>query len=172
MAIPQNTVPYISDRIDNLISKLFKKEGIPVRITHESTTLRQVLNTRRSNPLTSCRRAECITSNKNLSFAKNCIYRIECTTCHLVYIGSTIRNLHDRVKEHATRPASSIYKHFAAHHKIDNINDSITVTIITKERDPVNLRLKEAYYIRKLRPEINSREERSEVTELLHCFDI
>ena len=84
----------------------------------------------------------------------------------------TIRNLHDRVKEHATRPASSIYKHFAAHHKIDNINDSITVTIITKERDPVNLRLKEAYYIRKLRPEINSREERSELTELLYCFDI
>ena len=33
--------------------------------------------------------------------------------------------------------------------------------------DPVNLRLKEAYYIRKLRPEINNREERSERTELL-----
>ena len=75
-------------------------------------------------------------------------------------------NLHDRVKEHVTRPASSIYKHFAAYLKIDNINDSITVTIIAKERDPVNFRLKEAYYIRKLRPEINSREERSELTEL------
>ena len=46
-------------------------------------------------------------------------------------------------------------------------NDSITVTIIAKERDPENLRLKEAYYIRKLRPEINNREERSELTELL-----
>ena len=159
-------IPYISDRIDYRITKLFKKEGIPVRITHESTALRQVLNTRRSNP-TSCQRPECIISNKNLCFAKNCIYRIECTTCHLIYIGRTIRNLHDRVKEHVTRPASSIYKHFAAHHKIDNINDGITVTIIAKERDPVNLRLKEAYYIRKLRPEINNREERSELTELL-----
>ena len=75
--------------------------------------------------------------------------------------------MHDRVKEHVTRPASSIYKHFAAHHKTDNINDSITVTITEKERDPVNLRLKEAYYIRKLRPEINSREERGELTEQL-----
>ena len=112
-------------------------------------------------------RPECIISNKNLCFAKNCIYQIECITCHLIYIGSTIRNLHDRVKEHVTRPASSIYKHFAAHHKIDNINDSIRVTIIAKERDPVNLRLKEAHYISKLRPEINNREERSELTELL-----
>ena len=43
-------IPYISDRIDYWITKLFKKEGIPVRITHESTTLRQVLNTRCSNP--------------------------------------------------------------------------------------------------------------------------
>ena len=80
-------IPYISDRSDYRITKLFKKEGIPVRITHESTTLRQVLNTRRSNP-TSCQRPECI-SNKNLCFAKNCINQIECTTCHLIYIGST-----------------------------------------------------------------------------------
>ena len=132
--------PYISDRIDYWITKLLKK-GIPVRITHENTTLRQVLNTRRCNP-TSCRRAECVTSNKNLCFAKNCIYRIEFTTCHLNYIGSTIRNLHDRVKKHVIRPASSIYKYFAAHHKTDDINDSITVTIIAGKRDPVNLRLK------------------------------
>ena len=84
-----------------------------------------------------------------------------------VHRGSTIRNLYDRVKEHVTRPASSIYKHFPAHHKTENINDGITVTITAKERDPVKLRLKEAYFIRKLRPEINSREERSELTELL-----
>ena len=62
-------IPYISDRIDYRITKLFKREGIPVRITHESTTLRQVLNTRCSNP-TSCQRAECITSNKNLCFCQ------------------------------------------------------------------------------------------------------
>ena len=43
----------------------------------------------------------------------------------------------------------------------------LTVTITEKERDPVNLRLKEAYYIRKLRPEINSREDGRELTELL-----
>ena len=52
-------------------------------------------------------------------------------------------------------------------HKTDNINDSTTVTIIAKERDPVNLRLKEAYYTCKLRPEINDREERSELTDIL-----
>ena len=99
-------IPYISDRIDYWITKLFKKEGIPVRITHESTTLRQVLNPRHSNPR-SCQRAECITSNKNLCFAKNCICQIKCTICHLIYIGSTIRNLNDRVKEPADQHLQS-----------------------------------------------------------------
>ena len=94
---------------------------------------------------------------------QSAIYRIECTTCHLYYIGSTIRNLHDRVKEHVTRPATNI-----SPLTIKQITSMIvlTVTITEKERDPVN-RLKEAYYIRKLRPEINSREEGSELTELL-----
>ena len=50
-------ISYISDRIDYRITKLFNKEGIPVSITHENTTLRHVLNTRCSNP-TSCWRAE------------------------------------------------------------------------------------------------------------------
>ncbi len=39
--------------------------------------------------------------------------------------------------------------------------------VVTKEIDPVNLRLKEAFHIRRLKPEINNREERSELTELL-----
>ena len=46
-------------------------------------------------------------------------------------------------------------------------SSKVTIAVIAKERDPVNLRLKEAFYIRKQKPDINSREERSELTELL-----
>ena len=43
-------MPYISDCIDYWITKLFKKEGIPVRITHESTTLRGVVREQNAVP--------------------------------------------------------------------------------------------------------------------------
>ena len=39
--------------------------------------------------------------------------------------------------------------------------------IVARETDPVNLRLKEAFCIRKQKPEIDSREECSELTDLL-----
>ena len=39
--------------------------------------------------------------------------------------------------------------------------------IVARETDPVNLRLKEAFCIRKQKTEINSREECSELTDLL-----
>ena len=73
--------------------------------------LRQVLRFENHNP-SSCNKSECATSSVNLCFAKNVVYRITCTQCKQCYIGSTIRNLHDRTKEHLSKPASSVYKHF------------------------------------------------------------
>jgi hypothetical protein len=159
-------IPYISDSIDYKIKTLFKNEGFPIRITRKSTTLRQVLRSENHNP-SSCNKSECATSSANLCFAKNVVYRITCTQCKQCYIGSTIRNLHDRTKEHLSKPASSVYKHFTNNHDTENISSKVTIAVIAKERDPVNLRLKEAFYIRKQKPDINSREERSELTELL-----
>ena len=44
--------------------------------------------------------------------------------------------------------------------------------IVARETDPVNLRLKEAFYIRKQKPAINSREECSKLTDLLFLFNL
>ena len=63
------------------------------------------------------------------------------------YIGSTTRCLHDRTKEHLANDNSSVTKHLTTHHR--NHNHNIEVKVITRENDPVNLRLHEAYYIRK-----------------------
>ncbi len=60
-----------------------------------------------------------------------------------------------------------MYKHFTNNHDTENISSKVKLAVIAKERDPVNLRLKEVFYIRKQKPDINSREERSELTELL-----
>ena len=43
----------------------------------------------------------------------------------------------------------------------------IEVKIITSENDPANPRLQEAFYIRKCKPTLNSREECSEFADLL-----
>ena len=81
------------------------------------------------------------------------------------YIGSTTRFLNDRTKEHLTNDNSSVKKHLTTHHR--NNSHNIEVKVITRENDPVNLRLYEAYYIRKHKPGLNSREECTELNDLL-----
>ena len=44
---------------------------------------------------------------------------------------------------------------------------NIEIKVITRENDPVNLRLHEAYYIRKYKPGLNSRGECAELNDLL-----
>ena len=69
------------------------------------------------------------------------------------YIGSTIRPLHIRIKEHLTTRASSFHKHLI---KCKNNNDfSIRIEAII--RNVGNLRIKEALLLAKLHTQINSR---------------
>ena len=56
-------------------------------------------------------------------------------------------------------------KHLTTRHR--NNSHNIEVKVITRENDPVNLRLYEAYYIRKHKPGLNSREECTELNDLL-----
>ena len=77
----------------------------------------------------------------------------------------TTRFPHDRTKEHLTNDNSSVKKHLTTHHR--NNSHNIEVKVITRENDPVNLRLYEAYYIRKHKPGLNSREECTELNDLL-----
>ena len=106
-------------------------------------------------------------SKDNLCFVRNVVYQITCNECHQSHIGSTIRRTHDRIKKHLSRSTSSVYKHFASSHDLENLENRISVKIVARETDPVNLRLKEAFYIRKQKAEINSSEECSELTDLL-----
>ena len=81
-----------------------------------------------------------------------------------IYIGSTIRKIHDRIKEHLNSNKSSVYKHLIS---CQDTRQDIQVSIITRDNDNVNLRLKEAFHIRKETPTINSRDECAELTDIL-----
>ena len=76
-----------------------------------------------------------------------------------------MRNIHDRIKEHLTKPASSVFKHLVSCN--NNISPVISMKIVARDTDPVNLCLKEALYVKKERPQINSREECNELSNLL-----
>ena len=138
-------MPYVSERLNYKIANIFRKEGIPVRVTHKSYTLRRALS--------------------QFVLIRNAVYQITCNNCNQHYIGSTTRFVHDRVREHLNNDSSSVKKHIS---KCQNkVHKGIEIKTIALEKDPANLRLFEAFYIRKYKPALNSREECSEFADLL-----
>ena len=154
-------MPFISDRLNRKITGIFKRENIPVRIAHKSYTLRQALS--HNTMERKCNRPNCPIADTNLCLQRNTVYQLTCKACGEYYIGSTTRFLHDRTKEHLANDNSSVKKHLTTHHRINNHN----IKVITRENDPVNLRLHEVYYIGKYKPGLNSREECAELNDLL-----
>ena len=112
----------------------------------------------------SCRLlSKCVPIQSDICFIRGVVYKVTCLVCDATYIGSTIRRVHDRIREHMKSSSSSVYKHL----KNNCQNSTISVSILDKERDPVNLRLLEALHIKRNKPQINSREECSELDGLL-----
>ena len=138
-------IPYISERLNYRITSIFRKEGIPVRVAHKSYTLRRALS--HNNKERTCMRANCPISGTKLCLLRNAVYQITCNNCNQHYIGSTIRFIHDRVREHLNNDNSSVKKHLSQCQ-----NKGIEIKSIVLENDPANLRLLEAFYIRKYKP--------------------
>ena len=102
--------------------------------------------------------------NSDICRRRRAVYKIVCEKCNEYCIGSTIRYIHERISEHLKHNTSSVFKHLK---KCGNKNNKIDVSIIDAESDPVNLRLLEAVYIKKLQPSLNSRDEAKELCNLL-----
>ena len=156
-------IPYISERLNYRITSIFRKEGIPVRVAHKSYTLRRALS--HNNKERTCTRVNCPISGTKLCLLRNAVYQITCNNCNQHYIGSTIRFIHDRVTEHLNNDNSSVKKHLSQCQ--NKVYKGIEIKSIVLENDPANLRLLEAFYIRKYKPTMNSREECSEFADLL-----
>ena len=70
----------------------------------------------------------------------------------------------EALREHLNKENSSVKKHIYSCQNKDC--KGLDVKIIMSENDPSNLRLYEAYYIRKCKPTLNSREECTEFADL------
>ena len=123
----------------------------------------------------------------------NVIYRITCPGCFQKYVGKTDQNLITRLDEHGTRVDQPMHQHisncstFNDHVILFTLPDAATdTTIVSKELHLHNtvinnvkvldkndkwgrqLQFLEAYYIKKLAPEINFG---LKASKELHLFD-
>ena len=66
----------------------------------------------------------CISAKKvNKCLSKNCLYIIECTHCHLVYIGEASRTLGSRIKENLPMEKQTTYQHLVKHTNTPMLKD-------------------------------------------------
>ena len=107
----------------------------------------------------------CTISYTKLCLVRNAVYQITCNNCNQHYIGSTTSFLHDCVREHLNSENSSVVKHISTCQ--NKVYKGIKIKTIVIENDPANLRLFEAFYIRKYKPTLNSRGECSEIADFL-----
>jgi len=147
--------PYLNDAMDRRIKNIFKKEGLNVKIYRKSQNLRQVLSKKKTKP---CKKKNCTINNEDC-LKKKCIYETTCSECNNTYLGSTIRPLHERAKEHEGT-SSSVYKHR------QTCGGSFRFRVIDTANDITELRYKEAIYIKKRRPEINTKQEAEDLSHL------
>jgi hypothetical protein len=155
-------MPFISDRLTQKVKRIFKQEGLSTIVYSKQQNLRQTLNRKSNNSMT-CSLSNCPLSDPKLCHRTNVVYQVQCTGCQQRYIGSTIRHLHQRMKEHLTSDKSSVKRHLAT----CSTTAGITVKILSHDNDEKNLRLREGILIMDLVPELNAKEEQLTLLSLV-----
>jgi hypothetical protein len=158
-------VPFINERVYSSMQSIFikinKKHKINFTPYCQPRSLKSMLNHRLLHdiPKEKCVLKNCVINNVVKCNKSMIVYLLCCNHCGNKYIGSTIRTLHTRVREHLIlQKTSSVYQHVRACHT----DVSIEVDILAEANCEKQLRSLEAAYIKKLKPDINSKEENSD----------
>ena len=135
--------PFISDDINLKIRNVFDNLSLPVRLSHRSFSLRMALNPNKNG---TCNLSSCNNPDKSICQKEMIVYKIACSECTQIYVGSTARKLHTRINEHLKQKQSSVFKHI----KICQPTSwppKISVEILSQDNDIMNLRLRESMII-------------------------
>ena len=94
------------------------------------------------------------------------VYHAKCTQCNSRqdYIGSSRQYLHERVKQHYTRPEEAIHLHNRA---TNHSGQNFSYKILAKCDTLKELLFTEAILIKKLQPTLNRRHEQEDVTRFI-----
>ena len=84
------------------------------------------------------------------------VYQFSCAGCNSRYIGETSRHFSTRIKEHTESDKNShICKHFNTSPLCKNKYSPSCFSILDSASNSIDLKLKEAFYINKIKPELN-----------------
>ena len=155
-------LPFISNKIDHAIRRVFKNNKLEVIPFYKNKNLRSIL-AKKDNEDPPCNITNCPLNEPTLCLKKNVVYQVECNRCHGTYIGSTIRPLHQRIKEHLQQTNSAVFQHLSS----CGPSQGIKVTTLTRERDSKNLRIKEGILIAERAPTMNKKEEEAGLISLI-----
>ena len=147
-------LPHFREIMTKEIHRAFYKERLDIQLAHSRPLLCQYLTKKNHNTITTCTVANCPIRDPNICQKTYTIYHLICLKCHNFYIGSSIRLLHIRIKEHLNTRTSSVHKHLI---KCNSNDDYFSIKIEAIVRNVGHLRIKEALLIVKLHPPINSR---------------
>ena len=101
------------------------------------------------------------------STINNAVYYLRCSQCEADYTGETMRNIADRMKEHADPQTDSV----VARHTVENPGHTFNLDspkILAFEHKTFKRRMKEALHIQKLKPTLNIQE----LSYKLFLFDV
>jgi len=152
-------VPFFSDSIQWKLKKIFKEAELPVVLCSKSVTLRDKLR-RKDGGTTKCDLKDCPMTASGQCYIRNCVYQLTCRNCNEFYIGSSIRHLHTRIREHHSNEKSSVFQHRK------QCLSLFDVTILSRSNDIKCLRFKEAIAIQEKVPKINNRFECNDIARL------
>ena len=84
------------------------------------------------------------------------VYQFICAGCNSCYIGETSRHFSTRIKEHTVSDKNShIFKHFSQFPSCKGMYTPSCFRILDSANSSIDLKLKEAFYISKNKPDLN-----------------
>ena len=109
-----------------------------------------------------------------MCFRKDLVYSIKCGLCdknHRIYVGETCRPFAVRFNEHCLRsarnPDAKSYQHmaFSKHYKQLHPGQSpkLIPSMLKKTKGTLERKITEAFYIERMQPDLNSKDELQEV---------
>ena len=180
-------LPFLSDVCTAKIKRAANSLKIPVRVvTTPGRKLRNLLTSSRPLDRPQCPNNNCQTCEALEDHGKctdrNVVYNISCDKAECKrrnigqYNGETYRPLGDRFVEHwrsAKNPTADSYKekpfgkHYATEHPDHSGNPELKLRILTRASSTTDRKIKEARAILKNNPDLNDRDEQSELRKYL-----
>ncbi|KAL5255400.1 hypothetical protein ACHWQZ_G010832 [Mnemiopsis leidyi] len=179
-------IPFLSDKCTAKIKEAARSLQIPIRVvTTPGKKLRDFLTSSRPRDKKKCSTNNCRTclalGDKGKCTIQNVVYEVRCgyTECLLsgvgIYNGETYRPIGERFIEHyrsANNPTAKSYrdmplaKHYNSQHPASD-HPKLELKILQHASTTTDRKIKEAREILKNKPDLNNREEQSELRKYL-----